>query len=211
MITRSIIITEASLTGVCLFPEEAVQDLVVPCTGPVPGLPSDTFPPETVLLEHPARGPVLGKDVRSHPVEIEHVEREAQYKRHRLGRNALPPVPFPQPIAELGGPLLFGVSSYLTTVLTAQTSAGANVPDEVTSSMPIAPMGKITIDENFVVMFAVACLTLSSVFGSLIIGLLKEDNELAGVKYIPPLLCVALSLFFGVRHFIFTYFGDMLM
>ena len=109
-----------------------------------------------------------------------------------------------------GGPLLFGVSSYLTTVLTAQTSS-ADVPDEVTSSMPIAPMGKITIDENFVVMYAVACITLSSVFGSLIIGLLKEDNELAGVKFIPPLLCVALSLFFGVRYFIFTYFGDMLM
>ena len=110
-----------------------------------------------------------------------------------------------------GGPLLFGVSSYLTTVLTAQTSAGGQVPDEVTSSMPIAPMGKITIDENFVVMYAVACLTLSSVFGSLIIGLLKEDNELAGVKFIPPMLVTALSLFFGVWHFIFTYFGDMLM
>ncbi|MDP7494285.1 MAG: type II secretion system F family protein [Candidatus Undinarchaeales archaeon] len=109
-----------------------------------------------------------------------------------------------------GGPLLFGVSSYLTTVLTAQSAAG-DVPDEVTSSMPIAPMGKITIDENFVVMYAVACITLSSVFGSLIIGLLKEDNELAGVKFIPPLLVTALSLFFGVRWFIFTYFGSMLM
>lgn len=109
-----------------------------------------------------------------------------------------------------GGPLLFGVSSYLTSVLTARSSE-ADVPSEVASTMPVAPMGKITIDESFVVMYAVACITLSSVFGSLIIGLLKEDTELAGVKYIPFLLCIALSLFFGVRYFIFSAFGDVLM
>ena len=107
--------------------------------------------------------------------------------------------------AGIGAPMLFGISSYLTQVLGAHAGSfeiGARASEF--SRIPIGAVGT-TLSTEFIVMFSVICLIVSSIFGALIIGLIKKGTEKAGVIFIPILLGLSLGIFFVVR----TVFGNM--
>lgn len=97
--------------------------------------------------------------------------------------------------AGIGAPLLFGVSTYLVGVLGEQFSQfDVNVETQFNIGK-----GQINVSGDFLVMFSLISLTITSFFGGLIIGVVKGGTEKNGLKIFPLLLITALIVFFVVR------------
>ncbi len=113
--------------------------------------------------------------------------------------------------AGIGAPMLFGISTYLVQVLSTQY-AHFNVPEQVVTGgfqgLKIM-QARISVGGSFLLLFSVAALTITSFFGGLIIGLVKDGEEKQGVKYVPILIAVSLSVFFLVRLMIAGMLGGM--
>ena len=109
-----------------------------------------------------------------------------------------------------GAPLLFGLSSFLVEVLTKSFGA-IQLPDTaLTGSLPMS-FTEVSIDTNFVVLFSVIFLITSSVLGSLILGLISKGKKRAGIKFMPALIVLSLSVFlltrFAMRNLLGGLFG----
>ncbi|MBS3146666.1 type II secretion system F family protein [Candidatus Woesearchaeota archaeon] len=101
----------------------------------------------------------------------------------------------------LGAPVLFGLSSYLVEIMTA-TLANVDIPPTAqTANLPLS-LTKVTISVDFVIRFAITTLIMSSIMGSLIIGLIAKGTARDGFKYIPLLLIFTLTVFFVSRFLI---------
>lgn len=99
--------------------------------------------------------------------------------------------------AAIGAPMLFGISTYLVEVLSRQL-VQVNVNEAVLTGIKIA-QGRVAVSPQFLMLFALASLAITSIFGSLIIGIVKKGDSKQGAKYIPILLMVSISVFFFVR------------
>jgi len=114
--------------------------------------------------------------------------------------------------AGIGAPLLFGISTYLVQVLSSQY-AHFNISDAAVAANSVQGLhlmqARITVGEGFLFFFAIASLTITAIFGGLIIGLVKDGEEKQGVKYIPMLLAVSLLVFFVVRLMVAGILGGM--
>ena len=96
-------------------------------------------------------------------------------------------------------PLLFAFSSHLVTTMSIIGSE-LNV-DEATDFAAVGPLriGLVRISPDFLRSFSLVTLSFSSVFGSLLIGLLQEGKEMAGVKYIPIIFGLNMAIYFVTR------------
>ena len=109
-----------------------------------------------------------------------------------------------------GAPLLFGLSSYLVEIMTVNL-ASVEIPSTAqTANLPLA-LTKVSISVEFIIRFAVISLIMSSVMGSFIIGLISKGNARDGFKYIPILILLTLTVFFGsrflIKNLLSTVFG----
>ncbi|MFH0868855.1 MAG: type II secretion system F family protein [archaeon] len=112
--------------------------------------------------------------------------------------------------AAVGAPLLFGMSSFIVQVLTNQMSMAtptSGVP--VFGSTAMASSGP-KLDYMFVVYFSVTLITIIGAFAGMMMGIIKEGKEKAGLKYAPIILSIALSLFYAVRVVMTSSFGQLL-
>ena len=108
----------------------------------------------------------------------------------------------------LGAPVLFGLSSYLVEIMTA-TLANVDIPPTAqTANLPLS-LTKVTISVDFVIRFAITTLIMSSIMGSLIIGLIAKGTARDGFKYIPLLLIFTLTVFFVSRFLIKNLFSSV--
>ncbi len=107
--------------------------------------------------------------------------------------------------AGIGAPLLYGISTYLVGILSVQFSQ-FQVSETVTTGMM---RGEINISQEFLLLFPVISLIVTSIFGSLIIGIIKEGDEKGGIKIIPLLLVVSLAVFFFVRVIVSGIFAGV--
>ena len=106
-----------------------------------------------------------------------------------------------------GAPLLFGLSSFLVEVLT-QNLAAMQLPESVSSTLPMS-FTEVSIDPDFVMMFAIIFLITSSFLGSLILGSISKGREREGIKFIPILIVLSLGVFFLVRFAIKNMLGGL--
>lgn len=109
----------------------------------------------------------------------------------------------------LAAPFLFGVSSYLAEVLGSRMTSFAFVRG-LTSTTNFE-VGAATIPPETLFRFSIASLTMSSVFGGLAIGLIQEGEEKVGVKYIPILLLLSLTVFVVTRSAMLSIFGSLIV
>ncbi len=119
--------------------------------------------------------------------------------------------------AAFGAPMLFGISSYIVGVLTDQTS-NINIDQEMidTYSTKNPALGLIgipssTISEDFIVLFSMIVLFITSIFASMILGVINTGSEKAGTKFVLPLLVISFIMFFAIRFFVKTFFGGMIV
>lgn len=107
----------------------------------------------------------------------------------------------------VGAPLLFGLSSFLVQVITANLKA-IEIPEIPMGSVPIS-FTQVNIDPDFVVMFSVIFLVTSCLLGSFILGLISKGKEREGIKYMPVLIVISLTVFFLVRFAIKNMIGGL--
>ena len=67
----------------------------------------------------------------------------------------------------------------------------------------------IAIDPEFLYYYVSLSLGVTSFFGALLIGLIQEGSERAGLRYIPILIAISLSIFFLTRMMVERFFGVM--
>lgn len=99
-----------------------------------------------------------------------------------------------------GSPLLFGISTYLVGSIGSQFSA---IQMSETSQFS---MGLMNVKPDFLVTFALIELAITSIFGGLIIGVIKGGNEKTGIKFIPILIAISFTVFFIVRTAVSSVF-----
>jgi hypothetical protein len=67
----------------------------------------------------------------------------------------------------------------------------------------------VTIDQQFLMYYITISLCITSFFGGLLMGLIQEGKEKAGLRYIPILLMISLTVFFVTRFLIVEIFGTI--
>lgn len=96
--------------------------------------------------------------------------------------------------AGIGAPLLFGISTYLVGALTKQFSTF-----QATGASQFVGGSVANITPDFLTFFALMSLTLTSFFGGLMMGVVKGGSEKDGLKLIPILFALSMTVFFVVR------------
>ena len=113
----------------------------------------------------------------------------------------------------IGAPTLFAMSSFLVKLLTTNLMLIAKEMPKglsVGGSLPIA-ISKINITPEFVRMYSMLSLGASSLFGSIIIGLILKGEEKEGLKYFPLLLIISIGLFLVIISVLESVLGGMLI
>jgi Flp pilus assembly protein TadB len=107
----------------------------------------------------------------------------------------------------IASPLLFAFSSYL--IETMSTIGSMIKVEEAASYATIGSLrfGIVKISPVFIRTFCLLTLTLSSIFGSLLIGLLQDGKEKSGIKYIPLLLAMNIAIYFAARLLLSSLIG----
>ncbi|MCS7134631.1 MAG: type II secretion system F family protein [Candidatus Pacearchaeota archaeon] len=95
-------------------------------------------------------------------------------------------------------PLLFGLSSVLTETMQTTLAEIETPPEEVTAQLPLTVF-PIKIDISLLKIFCIILLIVTSLFSSLVLGLITKGEEKEGLKYIPILTTCSLITFFTVR------------
>ncbi|MCK4521825.1 MAG: type II secretion system F family protein [Nanoarchaeota archaeon] len=108
--------------------------------------------------------------------------------------------------AGLVAPILFGLSSFLSEIITTSITS-IDVPSTVTSSPMKMTPPEISI--GFIINFIVTLLITTSILASLILGLISTGKEKGGIKFILPLLVISIPLFFIVRYGIKNMLGGL--
>jgi len=101
----------------------------------------------------------------------------------------------------IGAPVLFGLSTFLVEVLTTTLSQIEIPTTAVAQSMPLT-FSKVSISVDFIVKFAILSMVTTAILGSLILGEIGKGSAKRGIRYIPILILIALTIYFLTRYII---------
>ena len=112
----------------------------------------------------------------------------------------------------IGAPALFVVSTFLVKLLAININTiSSQMPSELTSQSTISLSG---IDEgfiNFIEKYAYISLMVSSIFGGIIMSLIRTGNAKGGVKYIVILIVISFGIYFVGSYIMNSTFAGMLI
>jgi len=105
----------------------------------------------------------------------------------------------------IGAPILYALSGYLIETLSRFGSIAP--PEAFTAQVPFMKFSGVGVSSDFLLIFSVLAILVTTVFGSLIIGLISSGRERSGIKYMPVFVIAALAIFFVVRFLVIGMFG----
>jgi archaeal flagellar protein FlaJ len=110
-----------------------------------------------------------------------------------------------------GAPILFGLSSFLVTVI-SQIFGQIDIPSTASDkfSIPLISISADGISQSFVMVYIITSMVISSAMGGLIIGLISKGKEKYGIRYIPILIIVSILMFFIVRMLVSNLMGGII-
>jgi hypothetical protein len=79
------------------------------------------------------------------------------------------------------------------------------------TTLPFLKFKVTDITPDFLIMYSFIAIGVTTVFGSLLIGLIQEGSETAGLKFIPILFPLGQSVFFVSRIALTTMFGGLVV
>jgi len=108
-----------------------------------------------------------------------------------------------------GAPLLYAVSGYLvktmsdigTTIDVRQSFATAG------GRIPLSTFNVSEINAEFLDMYAILAMIITSVFSGIFIGLIQEGRESSGLKFTPVLIFISLAVYFITKNLITNAFN----
>lgn len=115
----------------------------------------------------------------------------------------------------LGAPALFSMSGFLVNILTRNMmliSAGMPGGLEAMATTTAIPIMKsqVHLSSAFILKYSLISLTVSSFFGSLVMGLIYWGEEREGLKFFPILLTLSVGLFYIGSQILESAFGPMM-
>ncbi|MFH1828138.1 MAG: type II secretion system F family protein [Nanoarchaeota archaeon] len=130
--------------------------------------------------------------------------RGQDFIKKKIEANVLMYVIFIFAAVGVGAPTLFALSSFLVEII-SQNLAKIEIPEAVGMAIPIK-ISQVAISLDFVIKYAVVSLTVTAILGSLILGLISKGEEKQGIKIIPFLVALALTIFFLIRFVVSSVF-----
>jgi flagellar protein FlaJ len=110
--------------------------------------------------------------------------------------------------AGIGAPLLYGISSFLVEMM-KNIGGSINVQQSFTGGMKLMSFQNINISINFLILYSLSAIGVTSLFGGILMGLIQEGTEKAGLKYVPILFLISIGIFFVVRIIVASVFGSI--
>jgi len=108
--------------------------------------------------------------------------------------------------AGIGAPLLYGISSFLVETM-KEIGGVTDVNAALPGSMKFMAFAGVKVETEFLMLYMISAISVTSIFGGLIMGLIQEGSEKAGLKFIPVLFGISITMFFLVRMFVMKVFG----
>lgn len=120
--------------------------------------------------------------------------------------------------AAFGAPILFGVSSFIVSILTTQLAnlptidvpEGAALPSQLGPIMQISQKREIVITPEFVLTFSLVAMLVTAFFAAMTIGVINTGKAKQGWKFIPIVFIIGLLLFYAIRFALQGVFGTLL-
>lgn len=109
----------------------------------------------------------------------------------------------------VGAPVLYALSTFLVVTISEMGSM-VDVPEDLTTNLSMMSFGGLSITPEFLFWFSIAAILITTVFGGLIMGIIDTGKERAGMKYIPILTVLALTIFFVSRMLVSSIFGTLI-
>ncbi|MEA1924660.1 MAG: type II secretion system F family protein [Candidatus Altiarchaeota archaeon] len=110
----------------------------------------------------------------------------------------------------VGAPALFAVSGFLVKMLVSNINIiSAQMPAELSAQATIS-ITTVGVTSEFINMYSLIALVVSSLFGGIIMGLIRTGKVMDGITYIPILLFVSLGIYFIGNYAMNAIFGGMM-
>jgi len=105
----------------------------------------------------------------------------------------------------IGAPLLYASSLFLVETL---ISLGTILPTESLQTGTLSlSLTKINLSKEFLFYYSITLMSVSAIFGGILIGLIREGKEFAGLKYIPILLLLDMFIFYIIKFVLLASFA----
>jgi len=109
----------------------------------------------------------------------------------------------------VGAPVLYALASFLTITI-GKLGSAASIPESMTTQVSFMQFSGIEISPEFLFLFSVIAIFITTFFGGLIIGSISTGSEKSGVKYSPILIAIGFAVFFAARMFIESSFSGLI-
>ncbi|MCK5023129.1 MAG: type II secretion system F family protein [Candidatus Aenigmarchaeota archaeon] len=106
----------------------------------------------------------------------------------------------------LGAPVLYALSLYLISTLTALGGSEISSADVMSSGVPFFK-GGVEISPDFLFIFSIVSIIVTTFFSGIIIGLIDSGKEKGGIKYIPIFMIIGISVFLIANFVIGSMFS----
>jgi len=112
----------------------------------------------------------------------------------------------------IGAPLLFGAGTFVSQMMVGQENTTIS-PIQGSSSVPL--MGLLTssgkekekIGMETLTLFSLASIFFTSFFASMLLGIIKYNKEIAGLKYFPVLLVISIIVYYVSLFMLQNFIG----
>ncbi len=111
--------------------------------------------------------------------------------------------------AAIGAPILYSISSHLVSVM-GELSGEMDVDAIPKTGLINLSLSNFNIEGSFLRTYSIISLLVTSIFGGLLMGILKGGTEKDGIKYIPTLVIVSLMVYFLSRIVIGNLFSSFI-
>ncbi len=105
----------------------------------------------------------------------------------------------------IGAPLLYASSLFL---METMIGLGGILPTETLQTEAISlSFSGINLSKDFLLNYSLLLMSLSSILGGILIGLIKEGKEIAGLKYVPIILILDFVIFYVIKFVLLASFA----
>ncbi len=110
----------------------------------------------------------------------------------------------------VAAPVLYALTIHLVGMI-SQFGVGAAVDSQMTAAgiTMFSGGGGATISQEFLFIFSIIAIIITTFFSSLIIGIIDSGKERNGIKYIPVFMILALVMFFIANGMLEVFFTGM--
>lgn len=106
----------------------------------------------------------------------------------------------------IAAPVLYALSGFLIANISGLTSS-VTLPQTASSALSFIKLGGLELSQDFLYIFSLIAIFLTTSFGALIIGLIGTGKEKGGIKYVPIFVIIAMIIFFVSKIMISSIFS----